>query len=125
MNTEYINHFGQRVVNVEYGGYKIYDYEHKDKVLLRVGGTAPNGNYVYKDIDAFENGDDVCYIPEETLLIYEHKVKMVQSDKNMTEDEQLSEFFRLAEEGYRKSDLLDLYLTEERTRLFFDAFDAV
>lgn len=120
MNKEYVNPLGQRVVEVEFGGYKVYDSEQKDRVLLRVGGTAPDGSYIYKDKDAFESGDDVCFIPENAMNLLESFSKGIVANEKLTDSEKKKEFFFVANEGARKSDIIRLYGTEEDARIVFE-----
>ena len=120
MNKEYINPLGQRVVEVEFGGYKVYDSEQKDRVLLRVGGTAPDGSYIYKDKDAFERGDDVCFIPENVMKLHESFSKGVGANEKLTDSEKKEQFFFVAKEGARKSDFIRLYGTEEDSWIAFE-----
>ena len=88
MNREYINIAGQRVVDVEIG-YKVYDSEKKDCVILRVGDDY-KGSYIYKDMQpVIDNTDEVCFMSEKVLMHYERILKLFASDRSFTEEQQL------------------------------------
>ena len=78
-NKSYINPLCQKVVDVRFG-YKVYDNEQKDKVLFRVGGTTPKGDYIYLDTEPIINEtDEIAFMPEIIMKTYERVLKYLQS----------------------------------------------
>lgn len=89
MEKGYINPIGQRVVDVDCG-YKIYDAERKDAIILRVGGNY-NGQYVYINrTPVLEKTADVCFMSTSVIMAYETALKIITSTKEYT-DEQILE----------------------------------
>lgn len=87
--STYINPIGQKVVEVDYG-YKVYDTDEPDKVVLYVGENTENGGYIYLDIDAIkERRDEVAYINTNLMKQYETAIKNVTSS-SMSDDEAMS-----------------------------------
>lgn len=85
----YINPIGQKVVEVDYG-YKVYDTDEPDKVVLYVGETTENGGYIYLDVDAIKEGrDEVAYINTNLMKQYETTIKNAASS-SMPDDEAMS-----------------------------------
>ena len=77
--STYVNPLGQKVVEVDYG-YKIYDTDEPDKVVLYVGENTENGGYIYLDVDAIKEGrDEVAYINTNLMKQYETAIKNVTS----------------------------------------------
>ena len=77
--STYINPIGQKVVEVDYG-YKVYDTDEPDKVVLYVGENTANGGYIYLDVDAIKEGrDEVAYINTNLMKQYETAIKNVTS----------------------------------------------
>ena len=77
--STYINPIGQKVVEVDYG-YKVYDTDEPDKVVLYVGENTENGGYIYLDVDAIKEGrDEVAYINTNLMKQYETAIKNVTS----------------------------------------------
>ena len=94
MNNKHTNPLGQRVVDVEVG-YKVYDSEHKDSVILRVGGNR-NGSYMYKDMQpVVDNTDEICFMNEKILMHYEKILKVFASDQSSTEEQQLHKIIEI------------------------------
>lgn len=96
MEKEYINRIGQRVVNCEIG-YKVYDVDNKDEVILRVGDTYKRKDgteiYVFKDRDAFNAGKEskeACFMSQGVLVAYEAALKKVQSDPELSDDDKMN-----------------------------------
>lgn len=84
--STYINPIGQKVVEVDYG-YKVYDTDEPDKVVLYVGENTENGGYIYLDVDAIkERRDEVAYINTNLMKQYETAIKNVTSS-SMSDDE--------------------------------------
>ena len=89
MEKGYINPIGQRVVDVDCG-YKVYDADRKDAIILRVGDDY-NGQYVYIDrTPVLEKTADVCFMSTPVLMAYEKALKIISSTKEYT-DEQILE----------------------------------
>lgn len=87
--STYINPIGQKVVEVDYG-YKVYDTDEPDKVVLYVGENTENGGYIYLDVDAIkESRDEVAYINTNLMKQYETAIKNVTSS-SMSDDEAMS-----------------------------------
>lgn len=87
--TTYINPIGQKVVEVDYG-YKVYDTDEPDKVVLYVGENTENGGYIYLDIDAIkESRDEVAYINTNLMKQYETTIKNATSS-SMPDDEAMA-----------------------------------
>ena len=87
--STYINPIGQKVVEVGYG-YKVYDTDEPDKVVLYVGENTENGGYIYLDVDAIKEGrDEVAYINTNLMKQYETAIKNVTSS-SMSDDEAMS-----------------------------------
>lgn len=85
----YINPIGQKVVEVDYG-YKVYDTDEPDKVVLYVGETTENGGYIYLDVDAIkESRDEVAYINTNLMKQYETTIKNATSS-SMPDDEAMA-----------------------------------
>ena len=73
---KYKNSLGQTVVDTECG-YKIYDADREDAIILRVGDMR-NGKYVYIDKEPILNGtSDICFMSSEMLSEYEIKLKNI------------------------------------------------
>ena len=80
MEKGYINPIGQRVVDVDCG-YKVYDADRKDAIILRVGDDY-NGQYVYIDrTPVLEKTADVCFMSTPVLMAYEKALKIISSTK--------------------------------------------
>ena len=87
--STYVNPLGQKVVEVDYG-YKIYDTDEPDKVVLYVGGNTENGGYIYLDVDAIKEGrDEVAYINTNLMKQYETAIKNVTS-ASLSDDEAMA-----------------------------------
>lgn len=87
--TTYINPLGQKVVEVDYG-YKVYDTDEPDKVVLYVGENTENGGYIYLDADAIKEGrDEVAYMSTNLMREYETTIKNITSS-SMPDDEAMS-----------------------------------
>ena len=87
--STYVNPLGQKVVEVDYG-YKVYDTDEPDKVVLYVGENTENGGYIYLDVDAIKEGrDEVAYINTNLMKQYETAIKNVTSS-SMSDDEAMS-----------------------------------
>lgn len=87
--STYINPIGQKVVEVDYG-YKVYDTDEPDKVVLYVGENTENGGYIYLDVDAIkERRDEVAYINTNLMKQYETAIKNVTSS-SMSDDEAMA-----------------------------------
>ena len=85
----YVNPMGQKVVEVDYG-YKVYDTDEPDKVVLYVGETTENGGYIYLDVDAIkESRDEVAYINTNLMKQYETAIKNATSS-SMPYDEAMA-----------------------------------
>lgn len=75
------------------------------KVLYYVGESTDNG-YVYKDDEAFESGNGICYIPEWELLEYEENLK---NGYTLTDEEFESFIDKLNSElSYTRDEILNL-----------------
>ena len=77
--STYVNPLGQKVVEVDYG-YKVYDTDEPDKVVLYVGENTENGGYIYLDVDAIKEGRaEVAYMSTQMMKQYEDTIKNVTS----------------------------------------------
>lgn len=106
MEKGYINPIGQRVVDVDYG-YKIYDAERKDTIILRVGGNY-NGQYVYIDrTPVLEKTADVCFMSTSVIMAYETALKIITSTKEYTDEQILEKIIEINIRcGLKGSDVL-------------------
>ena len=86
--STYINPLGQKVVEVEYG-YKVYDTDEPDKVVLYVGENTENGGYIYLDVDAIKEGrGDIAFMNTNLMKKYETTIKNITA--TMPDDEDIS-----------------------------------
>ena len=86
--STYINPLGQKVVEVEYG-YKVYDTDEPDKVVLYVGENTENGGYIYLDADAIKEGrSDIAFMNTNLMKKYETAIKNITA--TMPDDEAIS-----------------------------------
>lgn len=86
--STYINPLGQKVVEVEYG-YKVYDTDEPDKVVLYVGENTENGGYIYLDVDAIKEGrNDIAFMNTNLMKKYETAIKNITA--TMPDDEAIS-----------------------------------
>lgn len=86
--STYINPLGQKVVEVEYG-YKVYDTDEPDKVVLYVGENTENGGYIYLDVDAIKEGrSDIAFMNTNLMKKYETAIKNITA--TMPDDEAIS-----------------------------------
>ena len=86
--STYVNPLGQKVVEVDYG-YKVYDTDEPDKVVLYVGENTENGGYIYLDVDAIKEGrDEVAYMSTQLMKHYEDVIKNVTS--SLPDDEAMT-----------------------------------
>ena len=86
--STYVNPLGQKVVEVDYG-YKVYDTDEPDKVVLYVGENTENGGYIYLDVDAIKEGrDEVAYMSTQLMKHYEDAIKNVTS--SLPDDEAMT-----------------------------------
>ena len=86
--STYVNPLGQKVVEVDYG-YKVYDTDEPDKVVLYVGENTENGGYIYLDVDAIKEGrDEVAYMSTQLMKHYEDAIKNVTS--SLPDDEAMA-----------------------------------
>ena len=86
--STYINPLGQRVVEVEYG-YKVYDADETDKVVLYVGENTESGEYIYLDADAIKEGrSDIAFMNTNLMKRYETTIKNITA--TMPDDEAIS-----------------------------------
>ena len=86
--STYINPLGQKVVEVEYG-YKVYDTDEPDKVVLYVGENTENGGYIYLDVDAIKEGrGDIAFMNTNLMKKYETAIKNITA--TMSDDEAIS-----------------------------------
>ena len=84
--STYVNPLGQKVVEVDYG-YKVYDTDEPDKVVLYVGENTENGGYIYLDVDVIKEGrDEVAYMSTQLMKHYEDAIKNVTSS-SLPDDE--------------------------------------
>ena len=106
MEKCYINPIGQRVVDVDCG-YKIYDAERKDAIILRVGGNY-NGQYVYIDrTPVLEKTADVCFMSMSVIMAYETALKIITSTKEYTDEQILEKIIEInIRSGLKGSDVL-------------------
>ena len=86
--STYVNPLGQKVVEVDYG-YKVYDTDEPDKVVLYVGENTENGGYIYLDVDVIKEGrDEVAYMSTQLMKHYEDVIKNVTS--SLPDDEAMT-----------------------------------
>lgn len=106
MEKGYINPIGQRVVDVDCG-YKIYDAERKDAIILRVGGNY-NGQYVYINrTPVLEKTADVCFMSTSVIMAYETALKIITSTKEYTDEQILEKIIEINIRcGLKGSDVL-------------------
>lgn len=106
MEKGYINPIGQRVVDVDCG-YKIYDAERKDAIILRVGGNY-NGQYVYINrTPVLEKTADVCFMSTSVIMAYETALKIITSTKEYTDEQILEKIIEINIRcGVKGSDVL-------------------
>lgn len=106
MEKCYINPIGQRVVDVDCG-YKIYDAERKDAIILRVGGNY-NGQYVYINrTPVLEKTADVCFMSTSVIMAYETALKIITSTKEYTDEQILEKIIEInIRSGLKGSDVL-------------------
>lgn len=106
MEKGYINPIGQRVVDVDCG-YKIYDAERKDAIILRVGGNY-NGQYVYINrTPVLEKTADVCFMSMSVIMAYETALKIITSTKGYTDEQILEKIIEInIRSGLKGSDVL-------------------
>ncbi|MBS7363538.1 MAG: hypothetical protein KIH03_06980 [Paludibacteraceae bacterium] len=106
MEKGYINPIGQRVVDVDCG-YKIFDAERKDAIILRVGGNY-NGQYVYIDrTPVLEKTADVCFMSTSVIMAYETALKIITSTKEYTDEQILEKIIEInIRSGLKGSDVL-------------------
>lgn len=87
--STYVNPLGQKVVEVDYG-YKVYDTDESDKVVLYVGENTENGGYIYLDVDAIKEGrGEVAYMSTQLMKHYEDVIKNVTSS-SLPDDEAMT-----------------------------------
>ena len=87
--STYVNPLGQKVVEVDYG-YKVYDTDEPDKVVLYVGENTENGGYIYLDVDVIKEGrDEVAYMSTQLMKHYEDVIKNVTSS-SLPDDEAMA-----------------------------------
>ena len=87
--STYVNPLGQKVVEVDYG-YKVYDTDELDKVVLYVGENTENGGYIYLDVDAIKEGRaEVAYMSTQLMKHYEDAIKNVTSS-SLPDDEAMA-----------------------------------
>ena len=86
--STYVNPLGQKVVAVDYG-YKVYDTDEPDKVVLYVGENTENGGYIYLDVDAIKEGrNDIAFMNTSLMKKYETVIKNITA--TMPDDEAIS-----------------------------------
>ena len=86
--STYVNPLGQKVVEVDYG-YKVYDTDEPDKVVLYVGENTENGGYIYLDADAIKEGrNDIAFMNTSLMKKYETVIKNITA--TMPDDEAIS-----------------------------------
>ena len=86
--STYVNPLGQKVVEVDYG-YKVYDTDEPDKVVLYAGENTENGGYIYLDVDAIKEGrNDIAFMNTSLMKKYETVIKNITA--TMPDDEAIS-----------------------------------
>ena len=86
--STYVNPLGQKVVEVDYG-YKVYDTDEPDKVVLYVGENTENGGYIYLDVDVIKEGrNDIAFMNTSLMKKYETVIKNITA--TMPDDEAIS-----------------------------------
>lgn len=86
--STYVNPLGQKVVDVDYG-YKVYDTDEPDKVVLYVGENTESGGYIYLDVDAIKEGrNDIAFMNTSLMKKYETVIKNITA--TMPDDEAIS-----------------------------------
>ena len=86
--STYINPLGQKVVDVDCG-YKVYDTDEPDKVVLYVGENTESGEYIYLDVDAIKEGrSDIAFMNTNLMKKYETAIKNITA--TMPDDEAIS-----------------------------------
>ena len=86
--STYVNPLGQKVVEVDYG-YKVYDTDEPDKVVLYVGENTESGEYIYLDVDAIKEGrSDIAFMNTNLMKKYETAIKNITAI--MPDDEAIS-----------------------------------
>lgn len=102
----YINPIGQKVVDVDCG-YKVYDSERKDAVILRVGDDY-KGKYVYIDRKPVEECTaEICFMSPMTLAPYETALKMIGCTDEFTDEQKLEKIISMNIEcGIRGNDIV-------------------
>lgn len=86
--STHINPLGQKVVDVDYG-YKVYDTDEPDKVVLYVGENTESGGYIYLDVDAIKEGrNDIAFMNTSLMKKYETVIKNITA--TMPDDEAIS-----------------------------------
>ena len=86
--STYVNPLGQKVVDVDYG-YKVYDTDEPDKVVLYVGENTESGGYIYLDVDAIKEGrNDIAFMNTSLMKKYETVIKNIAA--TMPDDEAIS-----------------------------------
>lgn len=86
--STYVNPLGQKVVEVDYG-YKVYDTDEPDKVVLYVGENTENGGYIYLDVDAIKEGrNDIAFMNTSLMKKYETVIKNITA--TIPDDEAIS-----------------------------------
>lgn len=86
--STYVNPLGQKVVEVDYG-YKVYDTDESDKVVLYVGENTESGGYIYLDVDAIKEGrNDIAFMNTSLMKKYETVIKNITA--TMPDDEAIS-----------------------------------
>ena len=86
--STYVNPLGQKVVDVDYG-YKVYDTDEPDKVVLYVGENTESGGYIYLDVDAIKKGrNDIAFMNTSLMKKYETVIKNITA--TMPDDEAIS-----------------------------------
>lgn len=87
--STYVNPLGQKVVDVDYG-YKVYDTDEPDKVVLYVGENTESGGYIYLDVDAIKEGrDEIAYMSTQLMKHYEDAIKNITSS-SLPDDEAMA-----------------------------------
>ena len=86
--STYVNPLGQKVVDVDYG-YKVYDTDEPDKVVLYVGENTESGGYIYLDVDAIKEGrNDIAFMNTSLKKKYATVIKNITA--TMPDDEAIS-----------------------------------
>lgn len=86
--STYVNPLGQKVVDVDYG-YKVYDTDEPDKVVLYVGENTESGGYIYLDVDAIKEGrNDIAFMNTSLMKKYETVIKNITA--TMPDDEAIA-----------------------------------